>query len=56
MDNWEITISFKLHMENNEINKTLLPECHYQSLSSVCNNFWLIQCGFWSIDEAEMCY
>ncbi len=36
----EITISFKLHMTNNEINTTLL-ECHYQSLLSVCNNFWL---------------
>ncbi len=41
MDNWEITINFKLQMENNEINTTLLPECHYQSLLSVCNNFWL---------------
>ncbi len=25
----------------NEINTTLLLECHYQSLLSVCNNFWL---------------
>ncbi len=36
-----ITISFKLHMTINEINTTLLLECHYQSLLSVCNNFWL---------------
>ncbi len=41
MGNGEITISFKLHMTNNEINTTLLLECHYQSLLSVCNNFWL---------------
>ncbi len=41
MGNWEITISFKLHMIINEINTTLLLECHYQSLLSVCNNFWL---------------
>ncbi len=27
-------------MTVNEINTTLLLECHYQSLS-VCNNFWL---------------
>ncbi len=27
-------------MTINEINTTLL-ECHYQSLLSVCNNFWL---------------
>ncbi len=38
MGNGEITISFKLHMT---INTTLLLECHYQSLLSVCNNFWL---------------
>ncbi len=41
MGNREITISFKLHMIINEINTTLLLECHYQSLLSVCNNFWL---------------
>ncbi len=41
MGNGEITISFKLHMTINEINATLLLECHYQSLLSVCNNFWL---------------
>ncbi len=41
MGNGEITISFKLHMTINEINTTLLLECHYQSLLSVCNNFWL---------------
>ncbi len=40
MGNGEITISFKLHMTINEINTTLLLECHDQSLS-VCNNFWL---------------
>ncbi len=40
MGDGEITISFKLHMMINEINTTLLLECHYQSLS-VCNNFWL---------------
>ncbi len=28
-------------MTVNEINTTLLLECHYQSLLSVCNNFWL---------------
>ncbi len=28
-------------MTINEINTTLLLECHYQSLLSVCNNFWL---------------
>ncbi len=38
--NGEITISSKLHMTLNEINTTLLLECHYQLLS-VCNNFWL---------------
>ncbi len=37
----EITISFKLHMTINEINTTPLLECYYQSLLSVCNNFWL---------------
>ncbi len=41
MGNSEIIISFKLHMTINEINTKLLLECHYQSLSSVCNNFWL---------------
>ncbi len=41
MYNSEITISFKLHMTVNDINTTLLLECHYQSLLSVCNNFWL---------------
>ncbi len=48
--NSEITISFKLHLTINEINTTLLLECHYQSLSSVCNNFWL-----WSnVDLSQM--
>ncbi len=28
-------------MTINEINTTLLLECPYQSLLSVCNNFWL---------------
>ncbi len=41
MGNGEITISFKLHMTINKINTTLLLECHYQSLLSVCNNLWL---------------
>ncbi len=41
MGNGENTISFKLHMTINEIYTTLLFECHYQSLLSVCNNFWL---------------
>ncbi len=41
MGNREITISFKLHMTIKEINTTLLLECHYQSLMSVYNNFWL---------------
>ncbi len=41
MGNGEITISFKQHMTINEINTTLLLECHYQSLLSVYNNFWL---------------
>ncbi len=41
MGNGEITISFKLHMTLNEINTTLLLECHSQSLLSVCNHFWL---------------
>ncbi len=40
MCNSEITISFKLHMTINEINTTLLLECHYQLLS-VCNNFFV---------------
>ncbi len=49
MGNGEITISFKLHMTINE-NNTLLLECHYQSLLSVCNNFWL-----WSdVDFGQM--
>ncbi len=43
-------ISFKLHMTINEINTTLLLECLYQSLLSVCNNFWL-----WSnVDFGQM--
>ncbi len=34
-------------MTINEMNTTLLLECHYQSLFSVYNNFWLaIQCEF----------
>ncbi len=37
----EITISFKEDMIINEISATFLLECHYQSLLSVCNNFWL---------------
>ncbi len=41
MGNREITISFKVDMTVNEINTTLLLECLYQSLLSVCNNFWL---------------
>ncbi len=41
MGNREITISFKLHMIINVINTTLLLECHYQSLLSLYNNFWL---------------
>ncbi len=41
MGNREITISFKLHMTINETSATFLLECHYQSLLSVCNNFWL---------------
>ncbi len=49
MVNGENTISFKLHMTINEINTTLLLEYHYLSLSA-------IQCGFWSNDEAEICY
>ncbi len=50
MGNGEITISFKLHMTINEINTTLLLECHYQSLLSVYNNFWL-----WSdVDFGQM--
>ncbi len=28
-------------MTINAINTTLLLKCHYQSLLSVCNNFWL---------------
>ncbi len=50
MGNGEITISFKLPMTNNEINTTLLLECHYQSLLSVCNNFWLRS----SVDFGQM--
>ncbi len=39
-------------MTVNEINTTLLLECHYQSLLSVCNNFWL-----WSnVDFGQMTY
>ncbi len=50
MGNVENTISFKLHMTIIEINTTLLLECHYQSLLSVCNNFWL-----WSdVDFGQM--
>ncbi len=50
MGNGEITISFKLHMIINAINTTLLLECHYQSILSVCNNFWL-----WSnVDFGQM--
>ncbi len=37
-------------MTINEINTTLILECHYQSLLSVCNNFWL-----WSsVDFGQM--
>ncbi len=37
-------------MTVNEINTTFLLECHYQSLLSVCNNFWL-----WSnVDFGQM--
>ncbi len=50
MGNGEITISFKLHMTVNDINTTLLHECHYQSLLSVCNNFWLRS----SVDFGQM--
>ncbi len=50
MGNGEITISFKLHMTVNEINTTVLLECHYQSLLSVCNNFWLRS----SVDFGQM--
>ncbi len=39
-EKWD-TISFKLHMTVTEVNTTLLLECHYQSLLSVCNYFWL---------------
>ncbi len=49
MGNREITINFKLHMPINEINTTLLLECHYQSWS-VCNNFWLRS----SVDFGQM--
>ncbi len=50
MGNGEITISFKLHKTIHEINTTLLLEWHYQSLSSVFNNFWL-----WSyVDLGQM--
>ncbi len=41
MCNGEITISFKLHITINEVNASLLLQCHYQSLLSVCNNVWL---------------
>ncbi len=37
-------------MTVNEINTTLLLECHYQSLLSVCNNFWLRS----SVDVGQM--
>ncbi len=37
-------------MTVNEINTTLLLECHYQSLLSVCNNFWLRS----SVDFGQM--
>ncbi len=51
MGNGKITISFKLHMTINEINTTtLLLECHYQSLLSVFNNFWLRS----SVDFGQM--
>ncbi len=50
MGNGEITISFKLHMTINEMNTTLLLECHYQSLLSVCNNF----CLRFNVDFGEM--
>ncbi len=50
MGNGEITISFKLHLTINEINTTLQLECHYQSLLSVCNNFWLRS----SVDFGQM--
>ncbi len=49
MGNREITISFKLHMTINEIDTTLL-DCHYQSLLSVCNNFWLLS----NVDFGQM--
>ncbi len=51
MGNREITISFKVDMTINEINTTLLLECHYQSLLSVYNNLWLR-----SNDEVEICF
>ncbi len=41
MGNGEITISFKVDMTINEISATFILECHYQSLLSYCNNFWL---------------
>ncbi len=37
-------------MTVNEINITLLLECHYQLLLSVCNNFWLRS----SVDFGQM--
>ncbi len=39
----EITISFKLHMAINEINTTLLLECHQVliTIEWLSNNFWL---------------
>ncbi len=50
MGNGRNTIIFKLHVTINEINTTLLLECHCQSLLSVCNNFWL-----WSnVDFVQM--
>ncbi len=50
MGNREITISFKVDMTINEISATFLLECHYQSLLSVCNNFWLRS----SVDFGQM--
>ncbi len=43
MGNGEITISFKLHMTINEINTTLLLECHYQSVFVITNNVYFGQ-------------
>ncbi len=49
MGNGEIRISFKLHMTVNEINKHFCLNV-YQSLLSVCNNFWLRS----NVDFAQM--